>query len=58
MGGLLKLIIHALEPVFRVLVELLGAMAKFFTIHFVKTMTVTGILIAVVCVCIFVGTKK
>ena len=58
MGGLLKLIIHLLEPVFRFFVEIVGVLAKFFTIHFVKTMTVTGIIIAVVCVCIFMGTKK
>jgi len=47
-----------LKPIIHVLVEVLGAMAKFFTIHFAKTMTVTGLIIAVVLACVFVGTKK
>ena len=38
--------------------EVFGIFAKFFTIHFAKTMTVGGVLIAVVCALVFVGTKK
>jgi hypothetical protein len=51
MSGLLKPVIH-------LLIELVNAMAKFFTVHFVKSMTVTGIVIALICVTIFIGTKK
>jgi hypothetical protein len=47
-----------LSPIIHILVEVLGAMAKFFTVHFTKTMTVSGLVIAVVCALVFFGTKK
>ena len=51
MSGLLK-------PIILILIEVVNALAKFFTIHFAKMMTLTGIILAIIFVSIFVGTKK
>lgn len=47
-----------IAPLVHVLVDVIGALAKFFAIHFTKTMTVIGILIAVVLVGVFMATKE
>ena len=47
-----------LKPFIHIFLEVFGVLAKFFTIHFAKAMTVTGLLIAIVCALAFVGTKK
>ena len=47
-----------LKPFIHFGIEILGAMAKFFTIHFAKAMTLTGLAIAFVFLIIFMGTKS
>jgi hypothetical protein len=51
MSAILKLII-------KLGAEVINVLSKFFTIHFVKSMTVMGLIIAGVCLIIFMGSKK
>jgi hypothetical protein len=51
MSAILKLLIHLGT-------EIINALAKFFTVHFIKSMTVTGIVIGLIFLMIFIGSKK
>jgi hypothetical protein len=51
MSAILKLIL-------KLGAEIINALSKFFTIHFVKTMTVTGCVIAFIFLLIFISSKR
>jgi hypothetical protein len=47
-----------LKPIIHLLVAIFDVLLQFFTVHFAKTMTATGILIAIVLAAVFVNTRK
>jgi hypothetical protein len=51
MGQLLKLLIE-------LGIDIFNALAKFFTIHFTKEMTVTGFIIAGICLFLFIMSRR
>jgi hypothetical protein len=51
MSAILKLLIHLGT-------EIVNALSKFFTVHFAKSMTVTGCVVAFIFLLIFIGSKK